>query len=413
MRTDEIREPDRVQWGKPLDGVRVLAAEQMQALPYATQLMAHLGADITKVEHPVHGESGRGARPSLVDEDGRSVGATFLRNNLSKRSIGIDLKQPEGRDLFQRLVPHFDVVAENMRPGTMDRLGLGYEALSARETRLIYVSVSGFGNLVPSPYASWPAYAPIPEAMAGFYEQNRRGDETPRPLVAGALGDIGSALFAVIGTLAALRHRERTGLGRHVDIAMYDAMIAMADMVPFMDSMGVDPNPSGGPYIIECFKARDGYFVVEVIREHHFEALATAIGQPEWLRDERFARREDWPRYIQSVFRPAIEAWAADKAKLDVCHLLCAAGVAAGPSNSADDIRRDPHVAARNMLIEVPRPDSDTPLRVVGNPVKMSRVAEGPVRRFPRLGQHTGEVLQGKLGLDEAALASLREKGVI
>ena len=414
MRIDEVKDAERARWGKPLDGIRILAAEQMQALPYATQLMAHLGADVVKVERPKTGDSARGSRPTLTDLDGREVGATYLRNNLSKRSIEIDLKHPRGRQLFLDLATGFDVVAENFKPGTMTRLGLGFETIAQLDPRIVYVSVSGFGNLVDSPYASWPAYAPIPEAMAGFYEQNRQDEsDRPRPLVAGALGDIGSAMFAVIGTLAALRHRERTGLGQHVDIAMYDAMVAMADMVPFMASMGAAGIAKAGPWIIDSFRAQDGFFVIEVIREHHLHQLGDAIGKPEWRDDERFAKREDWPPYIETVFRPAIEAWAATRTKLEVCHELCRHGVAAGPSNTADDLRKDPHIEARHMLIEVPRSDAAEPLLIVGNPVKLSRVAEGPVRRFPQLGEHTDQLLREALDLDDDALASLRAEGVI
>src|SRR5207248_5301750 len=133
-----------LRYGKPLDGVRVLAAEQMQALPYATQMLARLGAEVVKVEHPVHGESGRGASPAMLDPSGRTVGATYLRNNFNKRSVGIDLKAPEGRDLFLALVPRFDVIAENFKPGTMDRVGLGYATLSAPYPRAAYLSYTAF-----------------------------------------------------------------------------------------------------------------------------------------------------------------------------------------------------------------------------------------------------------------------------
>ena len=415
MRVGEVRHPERERWGKPLDGVSILSIEQMQALPYATQLMAHLGARVVKVEHPRTGESGRGAKPTLRDEDGRDVGATYLRNNLGKRSIGIDLKKAEGVELVKRLVPCFDVLAENFKPGTMARLGLGHDVISALDERVIYVSISGFGNLEETPYAAWPAYAPIPEAMAGVYEVLRKPGEPPPVLVAGALGDIGSAMFAVIGMLAALRHREHSGLGQHVDVAMYDSMIAMADMVPFMHSMGVPPFQSGGGSygIIAGFKAKDGYFIIEVIREHQFERLARLIGHPEWCEDERFATREGWAEHLEDVVRPALESWAEAKTRLEACHELCANGVAAGPSNRAEDICADPHVRSRNMLIEVPRPDASEPLLVVGNPVKLSRVAEGPVERFPMLGQHTEEVLRETLGIDSGELAGLRERGVI
>ena len=325
MRTDEVRHPERGRYGKPLAGVRVLAAEQMQALPYATQLLSHLGADVVKVEPPGRGESGRGARPTLIDRDGRSVGATYLRNNLGKRGITLDLKSDEGRDLFLRLVPRFDVVAENFKPGTMARLGLGYDTIAERHPAAIYVSISGFGQLVDSPYSGWPAYAPIVEAMAGIYEPNRKEGEPPPVVVAGALGDNASALFTVIGILAALRHRDASGIGQHVDVSMFDATLAMADMVPQLWSMGAPKQwaAAGSTAIVAAFRASDGYFVVSVFREHHFERLAELVGHPEWCGDPRFATREDWARQTEPVIRPAVERWARDKTKLEAARALC------------------------------------------------------------------------------------------
>ena len=415
MRVGEVGSPQRGGFGKPLDGVRILAPEQMQALPYATQLMGYLGAEVVKVEHPTTGDSGRGAKPSLIDRDGREVGATYLRNNLGKKSISIDLKREEGRELFKRLVPHFDIVAENFKPGTMRRLGLDYETLSALSPRLIYVSVSGFGNLTDTPYGSWPAYAPVAEAMAGFLEDHREPGKPPRVGVAGTLGDTGSALFAVIGTLAALRHRDRTGVGEHVDVAMYDAMVAMADLVPSMYSLGVRRTPGKpvGAGIVNGFAARDGYFIVQVIREHQFERLATVIGHPEWLSDPRLKTRQGWADHLDSVIRPAIESWAASKSKLEASTELAEAGIAAGPSNSAADIVADVHVQSHNMLIEVPKPRDDGDFLCVGNPVKLSRMAEGPVTRWPTLGEHTAEVLQSVLGLGDDELAGLRSRGIV
>ena len=415
MELGEVRNADRVRWGKPLSGVRVLAVEQMQALPFATQLLAHLGADVVKIEHPLHGESGRGSRPQITDRDGRAVGATYLRNNLSKRSLGLDLKHPEGRGLFERLVPHFDVVAENFKAGTMDRLGLGWAALSALHPKLVYVSISGFGNTGDSPYADWPAYAPIVEAMAGLYEPNRREGEPPPVVVAGALGDNASALYAIIGTLAALQQRERTGRGQHVDIAMFDAMIAMTDMVPFMWSVGEPPSAAtaGRTGLVAAFAARDGHFVVAIFRDHQFERLARTVGHEEWCRDPRFATREGWAEHKEAVIRPGIEAWAAGLTRLEACERLCAQGIPAGPSNHAPDIHADPHVAARDMLLSVPRPDADRPMLLVGNPVKLSDVAEGPVRRFPSLGEHTDEVLREVLSLRDDEIEGLRAAGAI
>lgn len=405
----------------PLAGVRVLAAEQMQALPFATQLLARLGAEVVKVEHPVHGESGRGAHPAMTDPAGRPVGATFLRNNLGKRSVGIDLKAPEGRALFLDLVPHFDVVAENFKAGTMDRLGLSYEEVAERHPGVVYVSVSGFGNRPTadgevSPYRDWPAYASVVEAMSGVYEWARRPGEAPRPNPVGALGDISSALFAVVGILAALRERDRTGRGQQVDVAMLDALLSMTDVVTNMWSLGVRPdNPM--QLILEAFAASDGYVVVQVVREHQFERLAELVGRSEWLDDPRFSTRAGWVAHLDDVIRPAVEAWLAARTRAEATAELSAAGIAAGPCLTPPEVIADPHVAARHMLVSMARTDGvDEPVLVPGNPVKLSNLpdpAESPGTRVPWVGEHTGEVLRAELGLSGAELQRLSEAGVI
>jgi crotonobetainyl-CoA:carnitine CoA-transferase CaiB-like acyl-CoA transferase len=414
MRLGETANSDAKQYGKPLDGVRVLAAEQMQALPYATQLLTRLGAEVVKVEHPEHGESARASSPAMIDPDGRTVGATYLRNNFNKRSVGLDLKSPEGRALFLALVPRFDVIAENFKAGTMDRMGLGYDTIAAAHPAAIYVSISGFGNTVATPYRDWPAYASIVEAMSGIYDYRHPG-EPPVTIPVGALGDISSALFGVIGVLAALRHRDRTGLGQYVDIAMLDAVIAMTDIVTNFWSLGVRPEPGKGLEVIcEGFRASDGYVVVQIVREHQFFALADLIGHPEWKDDPRFATRAGWAPHLETVIRPAADAWATARTKLVAAQELTAAGIVAGPSNHAEDVIADPHVAARHMLVEMPRTDGvETPVLVPGNPVKLSKMAEGPETRVPWVGEHTAEVLATELGLDEATVAGLRARGVI
>jgi len=419
MRLGDIANAGAAGFGKPLDGVRVLAAEQMQALPYATQLLARLGAEVVKVEHPEHGESGRGSSPAMVDPDGRSVGATYLRNNLDKRSVGIDLKAPEGRDLFLALVPKFDVIAENFKAGTMDRMGLGYDAIAAAHPGAIYLSISGFGNGLPgmdaSPYKSWPAYASVVEAMSGIYEYKSGPDHPPTTIPVGALGDISSALFGAIGVLAALRHRDRTGEGQYVDIAMLDAVIAMTDVVTNFWSMGVRPDPENALDVIcEGFKADDGYVVTQIVREHQFFNLGDLVGHPEWRTDPRFATRKGWQPHLESVIRPAVEAWLVGHTKLEAAQALTAAGIVAGPSNSAADVIADPHVAARHMLVEMPRTDGvDEPILIPGNPVKLSKVTEGPETRVPWVGEHTDDVLRTELGLDPTDLDKLRAGGVI
>lgn len=419
MRLGDTANDDAARYGKPLDGIRVLAAEQMQALPFATQLLARLGAEVVKVEHPVHGESGRGSSPAMTDPHGRKVGATYLRNNLDKTSVGIDLKAPEGRELFLAMVPGFDVIGENFKPGTMDRMGLGYEAISAVHPRAIYVSISGFGNgfagIDPSPYTSWPAYASVVEAMSGIYEYKSGPSSPPTTIPMGAVGDISSALFGTIGVLAALRHRDRTGEGQHVDIAMLDAMIAMSDVVMNFWSLGVRPDPENALAVIcEGFRASDGYVVVQVGREEQFFKLGELIGRPGWRTDPRFATRDGWMPNLDAEIRPAIEAWLVGRTKLQAAHELSSVGIVAGPSNSAADLIADPHVAARHMIVEMPRSDDGAdPVLIPGNPIKLSKVAEGPETRVPWVGEHTDEVLRRELGLDDADLAKLRDAGVI
>jgi crotonobetainyl-CoA:carnitine CoA-transferase CaiB-like acyl-CoA transferase len=412
MRLGDVVNEEYLGQPRPLDGVRVLAAEQMAALPFATQLLARLGADVVKVEHPTMGDSGRGSVPFIEDPQGRKVGATFLRNNFNKRSVALDLKAPEGIELFLDLAPKFDIVCENFKAGTADRLGIGYAAVSARHPEVVYLSVSGFGNDPASPYMQRAAYAAVVEAMSGIYEYKRRPGRRPVANPVGALGDISSALFGVIGLLAALRHRDLTGYGQYIDIAMLDATMAMTDIVTNFYSMGIPDEASSGVGIVETFEAGTGNFVLQIVREHHFEKVAELTGNNEWLTDERFASRAGWQEHFDDVIRPGIERWASDKSSREAVAILSGEGIAAGESNSSQEIVEDEHVRIRNMLVEMPRDDGGTPVLVPGNPVKMSRTPEGPETRVPWLGEHTDSVLESELGLDESRLADLRERGI-
>ncbi len=398
----------------PLDGIRVLSVELMQSLPYATQLLGRLGAEVIKIEVPDGGDSARRARPAVEDTDGSLVGATYVRTNLGKKSLALDLKSARGRDLFLRLLPHVDVVAENLRSGAMERLGLGPDEVLRLHPSLIYVSISGFGRQTGGPYADWPAYTSIAEAMAGFNEAARQVGERPRVGTAGALGDLGTALFGVIGILAALLQRQKDGKGRWLDLAMYDSMVALADMVPNLWSMGVPTGGKIGAAVADSFKARDGYFVILVIREEEFARLAHAVGHPDWLEDKELSTRSAWGASTESVFRPAIEAWARDLTKMEAAQRLCQAGVPAGPCHTADDVVADRHLRERDMVLEVARPLGGPPLLVAGNPVRLSGCPpERWPRHWPRVGQHSAAVLMDLLGLSDEELEELRVDGVI
>jgi crotonobetainyl-CoA:carnitine CoA-transferase CaiB-like acyl-CoA transferase len=411
MRLGDIANADAAAAGKPLDGIRVLALEQMQALPYATQLLGRLGAEVVKVESPKGGDLGRSSLPAMTDPEGRQVGATFLRNNLSKRSICIDLKSDEGRRLVLDLAPRFDVVAENFKAGALARMGLGYDDVAAVHPKVVYLSVSGFGNTTDSPYKDRPAFAAIVEAMSGIYDYAARDDRPPPASPVGALGDISAALFATIGVLAALRQRDRTGEGQYVDVAMLDALIAMTDIVPNFWSMGLRER---APLILENFRAADGWFVLQVGREPQFETLATLIGREDWLTDERLSTRPGWVRHMEDLIRPAIEQWASTRTRAEAAAELAAHGLASGPCLTDEEVVHDPHVEMRDMLVEIPRTDGvEQPVLTPGNPVKMSGMAEGPESRVPWLGEHTDEVLGEELGLSADRIAELRAAGVV
>lgn len=397
---------------RPLDGVRVLALEAMQALPFATQLLARLGAEVVKIEPP-GGEQGRASTPAITDPEGRAVGATFLRNNLNKRSVCVDLKQPAGRELVLRLAPRFDVIAENSKAGSMQRLGLGYDDVRAVHPSCVYLSISGFGSTGDSPYRDWPAFAPVAEAMSGIYEWKRPDDVPPVVAPAGALGDISAALFATVGVLAALRQRDRNGEAQFIDIAMYDAMVALADIIPNFWSLGLR---RGGavPIIQHAFRASNGYFIVQAGREHQFARLVEIIGHPEWAADPRFATRQGWVDHLDDVLRPAIEGWAGGRTKTDASAALSAAGIAAGPCFTDEEVVRDPHLRARDMLVGMARVDGvEQPVLVPGNPVKISGVPDGPDERVPWLGEHTRPVLEGELGLSPSEIDALYANGVV
>jgi crotonobetainyl-CoA:carnitine CoA-transferase CaiB-like acyl-CoA transferase len=397
---------------RPLDGIRVLALEQMQSLPFATQLLARLGAEVVKVESPA-GDQGRGSTPSIADPAGRAVGATFLRNNLNKRSVCVDLKNPAGRDLILRLAPRFDVIAENSKAGAMQRLGLGFDDVRAAHQTCVYLSISGFGSTTPTPYRDWPAFAPVVEAMSGIYEWKRADDVPPVVAPSGALGDISAALFATVGVLAALRQRDRTGSAQLVDVAMYDAMVALADIIPNFWSLGLRRGDSV-PIILHAFRAKDGYFVVQAGREHQFARLVELVGHPEWVDDPRFASRQGWVDHLEDLLRPAIESWARGRTKVDASAALSAAGIAAGPCFVDEEVVRDEHLRARNMLVEMARVDGvDQPVLIPGNPVKISGVPDGPDIRVPWLGEHTRQVLEAELGLSAGDIDGLYDDGVV
>jgi crotonobetainyl-CoA:carnitine CoA-transferase CaiB-like acyl-CoA transferase len=229
----------------------------------------------------------------------------------------------------------------------------------------------------------------------------------------GALGDISTGLFATIGLLAALRQRDLTGEGQRVDVAMFDVLLAMTDIVVNFSSLGLHGS-MGAAGILDGFRASDGYFVLQVIREKQWAALCELIERPEWTDDARFASRATWSERMESDIRPAIEAWASPRSKLECAEALQARGLASGPCFNDEEVVADPHLAGRYMIVAMDRTDGvDAPVLLPGNPIKIAGMAEGPESRVPWLGEHTDEVLADELGLGPDELERLRDQGVI
>ena len=278
--------------------------------------------------------------------------------------------------------------------------------------RLVYASVSGFGSLRSSPYRDWPAYAPVVEAMSGLYEATRVDDAPPTLAPAGPIADTSAALFLVAGILAAVHRRDILGEGGQIEVALFDAMLAMTDIIPNYWSLGAAgwANAAG---VVSSFRARDGYFVVQAIREHQLERFAHVIGHPEWLEDERFADRDGWAQQLEAMVRPAVEEWASGRSKGEAAAELAAAGVAAGPSNSIEDLLSDPHLASHAMVVSLERPGGGPPVLVGGNPIKFGGTADRADQRWPRLGEHTYELLREELGMTMGELEELRSSGAV
>jgi len=394
-----------------LAGIRVLALEQYQSMPFATNILARLGAEVIKVELPPDGEMSRISTPGLTDALGQYQSGTFLRNNHNKRSVAIDWRIADGREIVGRLIEGSDVFAENFRPGALHKYGLSYAQLSETNERLIYLSISGFGQDSNSPYFSRPAFATVVEAMGGFYSSLDPSSGAPLIAHAGPLGDTISGLYAAIGTLAALRFRETSGRGQHVDVAMMDCMLGIQDFALSQWCLRNEQRSAVG--IVNGFRAADGWFVIVINRRHQFEKLAEVIGHSNWATDKNLNSAQDWFDNTEDVIRPGIEKWAEGRSKLQACNELAEAGLAAGPLLSYEELKDDDHVRLRHMLIDSGlQTASGEPFLFPGNPIKLSANPSGPDIPPPLLGAD-GPSIFAELGLGEERIRALREAGVI
>lgn len=402
-----------------LDGVRVLDLSRVLAGPWCTQTLADLGADVIKVERPGSGDDTRGwGPPFLKDRDGQDTAeaAYYLGANRNKRSITIDIAKPEGQDLVRRLADTCDVMVENFKVGDMARYGLDAASMRATRPRLVYCSVTGYGQT--GPYRDRAGYDYAIQGQGGLMSVTGERDDRPGggPQKVGvAVADLFTGMYATVAILAALRHRDRTGEGQVVDMALLDTQVAMlANLGATYMVTRQAPRRAGNahqnivPY--QVFEVADGHLILAVGNDGQFERFCAVAGRPELAADPRFAKNADRVRHREALV-PLLAEVLRTRSRADWLGALEAAKVPCGPINDLDDVFADPQVQARAMTTTVQHPLAG-PLALVGSPIKLSGTPVQVRRAPPLLGQHTEEVL-AEIGFGADAVRGLRERGVV
>ena len=399
----------------PLDGVRVLDLSWILSGPYCTMILGDMGADVIKVERPGVGDGARGTGPFLTRPDGVQESAYFGSLNRNKRAITIDLSHPEGSELFLRLASQADVIVENFTPGTMDKFGLGYLKLSKRNPRIIYCSISGFGQT--GPYAHRPALDIVVQAMSGL--MSITGEPGRPPVRVGtSIGDITAGLFATIGICAALRERERSGLGQMLDISMLDCQVAILENAfgrLFATGEVAGPlgtrHPAATPF--QAFPTKDGWLVVAIFggNEAQWHLFCAAIGHPEWIDDDRFQTAWDRTQQIH-VLEPAITNAMITRTTQEWLDELLPMGIPCGPVNNVREAEQDPQIRHRKMLI-TRKHQRTGEWTHVNSPINFSRTPRSIRLDPPGLSEHTGEILEQYLQLHPDEIARLTAERIV
>lgn len=402
-----------------LSHLRVLDLSRVLAGPWASQILGDLGAEVIKVERPQTGDDTRTWGPPFFqgDDHHAEISAYFLSANRNKQSLALDLTHPEGQALIRKLVAESDVVLENFKVGGLKRYGLDYESLKRVNPKLIYCSITGFGQ--DGPYANRPGYDFLIQAMGGLMSITGQPDGEPGsgPMKVGvALTDIITGLYATIGVLAALTHRDRTGEGQHVETALLDVQVAcLANQAMNYLTTGKAPARMGNahPNIVpyEDFPTADGNMVLTVGNDLQFARLCEVLGKPEWATDERFAtnqarvanRKELIPKLRQATVMRSTREW------VDV---LEDARVPCGPVNTLDQVFEDPQILARGMRQKIVHPILGG-VPTVGNPIKLKLTPVEYRTAPPLLGEQSAQILQRVIGLSEQEIKTLRSKRVI
>ena len=394
--------------GNLLEGVRILDLTRVMSGPFCTAMLADLGAEVTKIEIPDIGEEGRHFAPFKED-----LSTYFMLLNRGKESLAVNLKDEEGVALVRQLAATSDVVVENFRPGVAHRLGLDHETLRKDNPRLVYASISGFGQ--ESPLADWPAFDLVIQAMSGL--MSITGEPGGRATAVGeSIADVATGMFASWGILAALFDRERTGEGRYLEVAMLDAVVSML-LTGLSRQLYTDAptrrvgNRHPETYPVDSFAASDGDFVLVCFSNAAFTGLVRVMGRPELADDPRFIDNKARNAHEQEL-RAIIAEWASGTTRDTAIEALQKAGIPAGPVWSLADLLASPHAAARGLVTQGRNTTlGDIPL--VSQPVRFSDAPRPAGQRAPLLGEDTETVLAGRLGLSAERIAELRNKKVV
>ena len=403
-----------------LSGVRVLDLSRVFSGPWAAQMLADFGADVAKVERPGRGDDVRQQGVLAKDAAGHDTQETssFLAMNRGKRSITVDMSVPAGQALIRQLAAHSDILIENFKAGDLARYGLDHAALEKINPRLVYCSISGFGQT--GPYSHLPGYDPLFQSMSGLMSVTGHADDQPGggPMRVGySVGDITAGFYAVSAILAALRHRDVvSGQGQHIDLALLDAQIASISHVAMMYLLsGQQPPRLGNASPITCpwqpFECEDGQIMIAVGNDTQFAALCRVLGLVELASDARFTTNPLRAQH-RLVLVPMLAAQFRAHRVHDWHRACDAAGVPNGPINNFEQVFADPQVQHREMLMRLPHTAAGS-VPQVANPVKFSATPVQYHRGPPLLGEHTAEVLGDWLGLDATAVSALRGQGVL
>jgi formyl-CoA transferase len=391
----------------PLTGIRVVEVGIYMAGPFCGMQLGDLGADVIKVENPIGGDSGRDSAPFL---DGES--SPFIRLNRNKRSLAINLKAPEGKDLFRELVRDADVVVENLRPGTMADLELDYKRLSALNPRLVYVAASGWGQT--GPYSQLAGLDIMAQAMSGL--MSITGEPDGNPVKIGVpICDLVCGLYGTIGALAALRVREETGRGQYIDVSLFESGVSLEVWeAGRYFATGEVPKPLGSAHQVsapyQAIRASDGYFTIGATSPRNWQSLCEVLGHPEWTEQERF--KDNASRHARrEILIPMIEEVTSHQARVHWVSLLQKAGVPCAQIQTYDQVVNDPQLQARGFFWKG-RHSKLGDIEMIGSPIHFSETPVRQERAGPGLGEHTSEVAKA-LGRTDADITALKANGVL